>query len=44
MSDAFLLGCHHGMFLEDVDYVCTQMRRFFACEQEAGAKATAQQP
>jgi len=44
MSDAFLLGCHHGMSLEDVDYVCAQIRRFFSCEQEVGAKATAQQP
>jgi dTDP-4-amino-4,6-dideoxygalactose transaminase len=44
MSDAFLPGCQHGMSLEDVDYVCAQIRRFLACEQEAGAKATAQQP
>ena len=41
MSDGFLLGCHHGMAVEDVDYVCAQIRRFFAAED---AKAHNAQP
>jgi CDP-6-deoxy-D-xylo-4-hexulose-3-dehydrase len=28
MSDAFLLGAHHGMSLEDVDYVCGLIKEF----------------
>ena len=26
MSDGFLLGCHHGMSIEDVDYVCDKIK------------------
>ena len=28
MSDGFLLGAHHGMSIEDVDYVCDLLKRF----------------
>ena len=28
MKHGFLLGCHHGMTLEDVDYVCSKIREF----------------
>lgn len=29
MRDGFLLGCHQGMTLDDVDYVCDRIRAFF---------------
>jgi CDP-4-dehydro-6-deoxyglucose reductase, E1 len=29
MKDGFLLGAHHGMDLEDVDYVCNKIKEFF---------------
>jgi CDP-4-dehydro-6-deoxyglucose reductase, E1 len=29
MRDGFLLGAHHGMSLEDVDYVCNKIKEFF---------------
>jgi CDP-6-deoxy-D-xylo-4-hexulose-3-dehydrase len=29
MSEGFLLGAHHGMVVEDVDYVCAKIRQFF---------------
>jgi CDP-6-deoxy-D-xylo-4-hexulose-3-dehydrase len=29
MKNGFLLGCHHGMKLEDVDYVCLKIKQFF---------------
>jgi CDP-6-deoxy-D-xylo-4-hexulose-3-dehydrase len=29
MAEGFLLGCHHGMVVEDVDYVCAKMKEFF---------------
>jgi CDP-6-deoxy-D-xylo-4-hexulose-3-dehydrase len=29
MAEGFLLGAHHGMTLEDVDYVCGKMKEFF---------------
>jgi CDP-6-deoxy-D-xylo-4-hexulose-3-dehydrase len=28
MRDGFLLGAHHGMTLEDVDYVCNLLKEF----------------
>jgi CDP-6-deoxy-D-xylo-4-hexulose-3-dehydrase len=28
MKDAFLLGAHHGMTLDDVDYVCYKIKEF----------------
>jgi CDP-6-deoxy-D-xylo-4-hexulose-3-dehydrase len=28
MKDGILLGCHHGMTLEDVDYVCNKIKEF----------------
>ena len=30
MKDGFLLGAHHGMDLEDVDYVCNKIKLFFS--------------
>tara|TARA_Y100001972_G_C7616363_1_gene309094 strand:+ start:56 stop:1207 length:1152 start_codon:yes stop_codon:yes gene_type:complete len=29
MKNGFLLGAHHGMDLEDVDYVCNKIKEFF---------------
>lgn len=29
MKNGFLLGAHHGMSLEDVDYVCGKIKEFF---------------
>ena len=30
MKNGFLLGAHHGMDLEDVDYVCNKIKEFFS--------------
>jgi len=32
MKDGFLLGAHHGMDLDDVDYVCDKIKEFFKYE------------
>ncbi len=29
MNNGFLVGCHHGMTTDDVDYVCSKIREFF---------------
>lgn len=29
MSDGFLLGAHHGMTIEDVDFICNKIKEFF---------------
>ena len=29
MAEGFLLGAHHGMIVDDVDYVCAKIRDFF---------------
>jgi CDP-6-deoxy-D-xylo-4-hexulose-3-dehydrase len=29
MKNGFLLGAHHGMTIEDVDYVCDKIKDFF---------------
>lgn len=29
MKNGFLLGAHHGMTIEDVDYVCTKIKEYF---------------
>jgi CDP-6-deoxy-D-xylo-4-hexulose-3-dehydrase len=29
MRDGFLLGAHHGMTTEDVDYVCAKIKEFY---------------
>ena len=29
MKNGFLLGAHHGMTVEDVDYVCSKIKEFF---------------
>jgi CDP-6-deoxy-D-xylo-4-hexulose-3-dehydrase len=32
MKNGFLLGAHHGMTIEDVDYVCDKIKEYFnAC-------------
>jgi dTDP-4-amino-4,6-dideoxygalactose transaminase len=28
-AEGFLLGAHHGMSVDDVDYVCSKMKEFF---------------
>ena len=33
MRDGFLLGAHHGMSLEDVDYVCDLLKNFAATKE-----------
>ena len=33
MKNGFLLGAHHGMTLEDVDYVCEKIKEFFGYEK-----------
>ena len=30
MKNGFLLGAHHGMDLDDVDYVCDKIKEFFS--------------
>ena len=30
MKNGFLLGAHHGMAIEDVDYVCDKIKEFFS--------------
>jgi len=30
MENGFLLGAHHGMTIEDVDYVCDKIKEFFS--------------
>lgn len=42
MKTGFLLGAHHGMSLEDVDYVCSKIRAFYA-RRTADASATPSQ-
>jgi hypothetical protein len=29
MKNGFLLGAHHGMTIEDVDYVCDKIKEYF---------------
>ena len=29
MANGFLLGCHHGITIEGVDYVCSKIKEFF---------------
>jgi CDP-6-deoxy-D-xylo-4-hexulose-3-dehydrase len=33
MKNSFLLGAHHGMTVEDVDYVCDKIKEFFEIKQ-----------
>jgi CDP-6-deoxy-D-xylo-4-hexulose-3-dehydrase len=33
MANGFLLGAHHGMTLEDVDYVCDQIKKFVSMQE-----------
>ena len=34
MANGFLLGAHHGMTLEDVDYVCDKIKEFFNAKRK----------
>ena len=34
MKNGFLLGAHHGMTVEDVDYVCDKIKEFFQLKHE----------
>ncbi|NBP01903.1 MAG: NarL family transcriptional regulator [Proteobacteria bacterium] len=34
MKNGFLLGAHHGMAIEDVDYVCDRIKAFFQAKHE----------
>ncbi len=34
MKNGFLLGAHHGMTIEDVDYVCGKIKEFFQLKHE----------
>jgi CDP-6-deoxy-D-xylo-4-hexulose-3-dehydrase len=34
MKNGFLLGAHHGMTIEDVDYVCDRIKAFFQAKHE----------
>jgi hypothetical protein len=33
MANGFLLGAHHGMKVDDVDYVCDKMKEFIAMQK-----------
>ncbi len=33
MAEGFLLGCHHGMTLDDVDYVCNKIKEFLTSKK-----------
>ena len=35
MKNGFLLGAHHGMDLDDVDYVCDKIKEFFNLKHKA---------
>jgi CDP-6-deoxy-D-xylo-4-hexulose-3-dehydrase len=37
MRDGFLLGCHHGMTVEDVDYVCDLLLQFDELDKAGNA-------
>lgn len=30
MKDGFLLGCHHGLTIKDIDYVCNKIKEFIS--------------
>jgi CDP-6-deoxy-D-xylo-4-hexulose-3-dehydrase len=30
MRDGFLLGCHHGLTIKDIDYVCDKIKEFIS--------------
>ena len=32
MAEGFLLGAHHGMCVEDVDYVCDKIKEYFTTQ------------
>ena len=34
MKNGFLLGAHHGMDTDDVDYVCDKIEEFFGYDYD----------
>jgi CDP-6-deoxy-D-xylo-4-hexulose-3-dehydrase len=34
MAEGFLLGAHHGMTIEDVDYVCERIKHYFLIQRQ----------
>lgn len=34
MRNGILVGCHHGMTIEDVDYVCSRIKEFFSFQEK----------
>lgn len=38
MKNGFLLGCHHGMTVDDVDIVCNKIREFIKIKADHGLK------
>jgi CDP-6-deoxy-D-xylo-4-hexulose-3-dehydrase len=36
MRNGFLLGCHHGMTTDDVDYVCLKIKEFYKSRDVQG--------
>lgn len=33
MKDSFLLGAHHGMSIDDVDYICNKIKEFYSFQK-----------
>jgi len=40
MAEGFLLGAHHGMTIEDVDYVCDKLKQFIQTTSTTSSSAT----
>ena len=36
MKNGFLLGAHHGMTIEDVDYVCDNIKEYIRLKNQSG--------
>jgi CDP-6-deoxy-D-xylo-4-hexulose-3-dehydrase len=41
MRNGFLLGCHHGMTTDDVDYVCLKIKEFYKSRDVQGLSGDA---
>jgi CDP-4-dehydro-6-deoxyglucose reductase, E1 len=39
MAEGFLLGAHHGMTIEDVDYVCERIKHYFMIQRQKNVLA-----
>jgi CDP-6-deoxy-D-xylo-4-hexulose-3-dehydrase len=35
MGNAFLLGSHHGLNIDDIDYVCDKIKEFFELKHQS---------